>query len=137
MNETEHEIGYAEDTPLDLSILDEDENVYQYIYSLLKNSEQFYTAIKTGTYDKVLISNTEKIYQYHKDIDCFYISELPINSEEDYIVLDLVDVVEGKIPVFRIRTTQVELGTLEYLYNIYIKYPYYSLKWKREFKNAV
>lgn len=122
----------AEYKKLDLAIIEKDEDVVQYIYSLLKASEQFYIAIKTGTYDKVLILDTERVYQYNKDQDCFEVSDLCLNTEEDYVVLQLIDIHDEIIPVFKISTTQAELGTFAYLYNLYIKYPYYSWKFKRE-----
>ena len=112
----------AEDKKLDLAIIEKDEDVVQYIY----------IAIKTGTYDKVLILDTERVYQYNKDQDCFEVSNLCLNTEEDYVVLQLIDIHDEIIPVFKISTTQAELGTFAYLYNLYIKYPYYSWKFKRE-----
>lgn len=121
---------------LDVTIIEKDEDVEQYIYSLLESAEQFYIAIKSGTYDKVLMIDTERVYQFHKDNNSFKLSELCLNTEEDYIVLELVDINDGNIPVFKISTTQAELSTFQYLYHIYIKYPYYSWKFKKDNKSV-
>lgn len=126
----------AEQKELDLTILDNDENVCLYINSLLSNSEQFYLGIAAGTYDKVLILNSERIYEYDKENDTFKVSELFVNSEEDYIILELINIIDEKVPVFKISTTMAELSTLEYLFTAYIKHPYYSWKFKRENKSA-
>lgn len=132
LSKEEFEEIISQDKKLDLSIIEKDEDVVQYIYSLLKASEQFYVSIKSGTYDKVLVLDTERVYQYNKDQDCFELSELCLNTEEDYLILELIDIHDEIIPVFKISTTQVELGTIAYLYHLYIKYPYYSWKFKRE-----
>lgn len=121
----EEDIGFAEDQPLDLSILEKDEDVVKYFQSLLVGSADFYAAIKSKTYDKVFLSNTSKVYQYHYDIDCFWVSELIPNSEEDYVVLTLVDITETGAPIFNIQTTAAELSTINYLYTNYIKLPFY------------
>ncbi len=122
----------SEEKVLDKTIIEIDDDVVQYIYSLLKVSEQFYIAVKSGTYDKVLVLDTERVYQYNKEQDNFELSELCLNTEEDYVVLQLIDIHDEIIPVFKISTTQAELGTFDYLYHLYVKYPYYSWKFKRE-----
>lgn len=136
ITQEEYDEIVTEKKELDLTILDNDEMVCKYINSLLSNSEQFYLAIAAKTYDKVLILNTEKVYQLNSLDDGFETCELLINSEEDYVILELINIVNDNVPVFKISTTMAELNMFSYLFTAYIKHPYYSWKFKRENKSA-
>lgn len=129
---SDEDVGYAEDTQkIDLSILDCEIQVNKYLNSLLNNSETFYVSIHTKIIDKILMVDTEQVYQYHSNIDCFELTDLPVNSEEDYLILRLVDMTENNIPIFTVGTTMVELTTFDYFLTHFIKIPFYKWIFKR------
>lgn len=131
-------IGYAEDVPLDLSILDNPETNAKYLSSLMKNSVEFYIALQSGLFNKVLFIDIDKVYQYDKSQGIFFETDLEINSEEDYVVLllsEIVEIDERRIPVFNTQVTIIELAFLHCLFVNYILMPFYRYKWKG-YKNA-
>lgn len=134
---TDH-IGYAEDVPPDLTILNNPEDNVKFLASLLKNSCEYYVALQSGLFKKVLFADIDKVYQYDKSQGIFFETDLEINSEEDYIVLILSEVIEEeqrRIPVFITQTTIIELGFIHSNIMNYIIMPFYRQKWKG-FKNA-
>lgn len=116
---------------LDMTILDDEVQVNRYLEALMYQSETFYTSIKTKMIDKVLLYDTRQVYQYHENINCFELTELPVNTEEDYIIITYTDMNENGVPIFTINTTQVETTTLQYIWVNWFTLPFYKWIFKR------
>lgn len=126
---------------LNYSELLSDDNLLKYIESIFVSSEAMYVSLMSGLIEKILIKWDEeqdsfyRVIKFNKKDLTVETTNLPFNSEEDYVILNFVEVNESNIPVFSIEITKVVLNTIDfYLYNKVIL-PYHEYKYRKQYKN--